>query len=143
MLTRMPSAAMIQTGFRNATIIGAVIKLTGASLIEEISHIPAVHEKGPVVLEKIILAGQMAYSDAYKYVYFVSIAFGVISIVAAAFLGDIDQFMVCAHHTSTRKTDTNLVVGRPCCCCDPLRTIFGFEVALTKPWLGRDWEGLL
>jgi hypothetical protein len=64
---------MIQTGFTNATIIGAVIQLTGQSLIEEIKLIPAVAAKGPAVYDKIILAGQIAYSDAYKYVYFVSI----------------------------------------------------------------------
>lgn len=85
---------MVTSGFRNATIIGAVIKLTGESLIDEIKHIPAVAAKGDAVYQKIILAGQIAYSDAYKYVYFVSIAFGVISIVAAAFLGNIEQFMV-------------------------------------------------
>jgi hypothetical protein len=70
--------------------------------------------KGDAVYQKIILAGQIAYSDAYKYVYFVSIgelrnnlvfgrysnadvvlAFGAVSIIAAAFLGNIEQFMVC------------------------------------------------
>ncbi|QDS70527.1 hypothetical protein FKW77_010312 [Venturia effusa] len=87
------STTMIQAGLDNPADIGAVIKLTGESLIEEIGRIPAVREKGPVVLQNIILAGQIAYSDAYKYIYFVSIAFGVISIVAAGFLGDIDKFM--------------------------------------------------
>lgn len=113
-------AAMIQTGFKNATIIGAVIKLTGESLIEEISHIPAVREKGSVVLEKIIVAGQIAYSDAYKYVYLVSIAFGVISIIAAAFLGDIDQFMVCLNLHFVHRPKLMELLGRSCGCCHSL-----------------------
>lgn len=40
-----------------------------------------------------VYAGQVAYSDAYKYVYLVSIAFGGVSIIAALFLGDISKYM--------------------------------------------------
>lgn len=126
---------MIQSGFRDATVIGAVIKLTGDSLIEKINHIPAVQEKGPVVLEKIILAGQIAYSDAYKYVYFVSIAFGVVSIAAAAFLGDIDQFMVCFHQLSWlgTKTDANFV-------CRMIMLLLLFTEDGTDTGLAMDWK---
>ena len=38
-------------------------------------------------------AAQIAYAESYAYVYYASIAFGVISIIAAAFLGDINAYM--------------------------------------------------
>ena len=41
----------------------------------------------------VVAAGQIAYAEAYKYVYYVSIAFGTISIIAACFLGDISKYM--------------------------------------------------
>ena len=41
----------------------------------------------------VVRAGQVAYAEAYVYVYYVSIAFGAISIVAACFLGDIGKYM--------------------------------------------------
>lgn len=71
-------------------LISEVIELTGASLIEEIKDLPGVAGV-PGAWEAIILAGQTAYAESYVYVYLVSIAFGVISIVAALFLGDISK----------------------------------------------------
>ena len=41
----------------------------------------------------VVYAGQLAYAEAYKYVYYVSIAFGGVSIIAACFLGDISKYM--------------------------------------------------
>jgi len=41
----------------------------------------------------IVGAGQLAFAEAYKSVYYTSIAFGGISIIAACFLGDITKFM--------------------------------------------------
>ena len=43
--------------------------------------------------ELVVAAGQVAYAEAYKYVYYVSIAFGAVSIIAACFLGDISKYM--------------------------------------------------
>ena len=40
-----------------------------------------------------MLAGQVAFADSYKYVYYTSIAFGAVSIIAACFLGDISAYM--------------------------------------------------
>lgn len=56
-------------------IITEAIELTGASLLPEIAKLPGV-EGTPGAYEAIVLAGQMAYAHAYKYVYLVSIAFG-------------------------------------------------------------------
>lgn len=73
-------------------IIGEVIELTGASLINNIAEIPEV-KAIPGAWEAIVYAGQLAYASAYKYVYLVSIAFGGISCIAACFLGDIQKYM--------------------------------------------------
>ena len=76
----------------NETVIIEAIGLTGASLLPAIKELEGI--KGvPGAYEAVVLAGQIAYAEAYKYVYYVSIAFGLISIVAACFLGDISKYM--------------------------------------------------
>ena len=73
-------------------LIGEVITLTGASLLAPIAEVPGI--KGvPGAYEMVVYAGQIAFAEAYKYVYYVSIAFGSVSIVAACFLGDISKYM--------------------------------------------------
>ena len=62
-------------GITNETIIGEAIELTGASLLPAIGELQGVRGV-PGAYEAIVLAGQMAYAEAYKYVYLVSIAFG-------------------------------------------------------------------
>ncbi|KAF2159271.1 hypothetical protein M409DRAFT_71157 [Zasmidium cellare ATCC 36951] len=76
----------------NETIIGEAIKLTADSLIDRIADLPGVVGV-PGAHEGIVYAGQVAYAEAYVYVYLVSIAFGSISIIAACFLGDISKYM--------------------------------------------------
>ncbi|KAF2772653.1 MFS multidrug transporter-like protein [Teratosphaeria nubilosa] len=76
----------------NATIIGDAISIIATSLLTELQELPGI--KGvPGAYELVVFAGQLAYAAAYKYVYYVSIAFGAISILAACFLGDISQYM--------------------------------------------------
>ncbi|KAI4750468.1 MFS general substrate transporter [Aureobasidium sp. EXF-3400] len=73
-------------------IIKAAIELTGASLLPDLQTLPGI--KGvPGAYEMVVFAGQLAYAEAYKYVYYVSIAFGAVSIIAACFLGDINKYM--------------------------------------------------
>lgn len=79
-------------GITDPTVIGEVIELTGASLLDEIKGIPGI-AGNETAYEMVVLAGQIAYSESYKYVYYVSIAFGVVSIVAACFLGNITKYM--------------------------------------------------
>jgi hypothetical protein len=57
---------------RNVHIIEEIISLTGNSLINQIKHIPEVAAH-PGSWDKIVEAGRLAYADAYKYVYYVSI----------------------------------------------------------------------
>lgn len=45
------------------------------------------------IWNEMVLAGQEAYATAYPWVYYVSIAFGVVSIAASVGLGDISKYM--------------------------------------------------
>jgi hypothetical protein len=73
-------------------VIEEAIVITGASLLPLLQELPGI--KGvPGAYEAVVFAGQVAYAEAYKYVYYVSIAFGAVSIIAACFLGDISKYM--------------------------------------------------
>ncbi|KAF3400211.1 hypothetical protein F1880_008032 [Penicillium rolfsii] len=72
--------------------ISEVIELTGASLLTEIQQIPGI-AGNETAYEMVVGAGQIAYAEAYKWVYYVSIAFGIVSILASCFLGDITKYM--------------------------------------------------
>ena len=83
-------------GITNTTAITQAIVCTGISLTEQIKSIPEVANSplgAEFAYETIVTAGKIAYAESYRYVYLVSIAFGVISIVASLFLGNIDTFM--------------------------------------------------
>ncbi|EFY98981.1 Major facilitator superfamily domain, general substrate transporter [Metarhizium robertsii ARSEF 23] len=91
-LIKQVSTAMVLGGVKEPEVIKAAIELTSASLTQEILHLPGVD--GNVELwQSIVLAGQNAYAMAYPWVYYCSIAFGGVSIVASAFVQDIAQFM--------------------------------------------------
>ena len=79
----------------NVTTVAGITEaaqLTGASLINEILYLDGVN--GNVTRwNAIVLAGQVSYAAAYPYVYYVSIAFGSVAIIASAFLGDINKYM--------------------------------------------------
>ncbi|KAF7197066.1 Trichothecene efflux pump TRI12 [Pseudocercospora fuligena] len=83
---------MTELNITSEAVIGEVIELTSASLIEEIADIPGISGV-PGAWEAVVYAGQVAYAEAYVYVYYVSIAFGSVSIIAACFLGDISKYM--------------------------------------------------
>lgn len=76
----------------DVAVIKEAIELTGASLLENLNEIPGIANH-PGGYELVVQAGQVAYAEAYKYVYYVSIAFGAVSIIAACFLGDISKYM--------------------------------------------------
>jgi hypothetical protein len=86
------ATACYQNKIFKLDIITEIAQLTGASLIDEILYVPGVD--GNVTKWNILVkAGQLAYADAYPYVYYASIAFGAVSIIAACFLGDINKYM--------------------------------------------------
>jgi len=61
-------------------------------LLPLLKTIPGI-EGNDTAYEMVVLAGQEAFAASYKYVYFSSIAFGAVGILAACFLGDIGQYM--------------------------------------------------
>ena len=81
-----------QLGITNETYIISAIEITGVSLLEELKHIPGI-AGNETAYQMVVYAGQVAYAESYKWVYIASVAAGVISIIAACFLGDISQYM--------------------------------------------------
>ncbi|KAH7409354.1 fungal trichothecene efflux pump [Cadophora sp. MPI-SDFR-AT-0126] len=82
----------VQNDIFSGETIKAAAELTGASLINKILYLPGV-DGNVTIWNDIVLAGRESYAHAYPYVYYTSIAFGVVSILAAAFLGDISPYM--------------------------------------------------
>ncbi|EAW08865.1 putative MFS drug efflux pump [Aspergillus clavatus NRRL 1] len=76
----------------NATYIAEAIELTGASLLPALRHIPGIGNN-ETAYQAVVTAGQLAYAESYKWVYYASIGFGGVSILAACFLGSISQYM--------------------------------------------------
>ena len=79
-------------GITDPEAIKAAITLTGASLIEQLKTIPGI-KGNELAYNAAVKAGQIAFAESYRYVYLVSIAFGIVSVVASVFLGNIDQYM--------------------------------------------------
>ncbi|KAG4441557.1 hypothetical protein IFR05_002942 [Cadophora sp. M221] len=79
-------------GITNLTHITHAIEYTGASLLPALRTIPGIGTN-ETAYQMVVLAGQVAFADSYKYVYYTSIAFGAVSIVAACFLGDVGAYM--------------------------------------------------
>jgi hypothetical protein len=91
--TKMIGGAMeLELGIMNVTLIGDAIAYTGASLLPLLKTIPGI-AGNETAYNIVVLAGQEAYAASYKYVYYTSIAFGSVSILAACFLGDISPYM--------------------------------------------------
>lgn len=82
---------VLQLHVSNATYIEEAIKLTGASLLPELHKIPGIDSEA--AYENVVRAGQVAYAESYKWVYYASIAFGCLSIIASCFLGNIEKYM--------------------------------------------------
>lgn len=82
----------VENGIYNISTVTEIGNLIGASLINEILEVPGVN--GNVTVWKAIVhTGQESFAYAYPYVYYSSIAFGAVSIIAALFLGDISKYM--------------------------------------------------
>lgn len=69
-----------------------IAQLIGASLTQRILKVPGV-DGNITKWELIVHAGELAYAEAYPYVYYASIAFGCVSIIASCMLGDINKYM--------------------------------------------------
>lgn len=82
---------MYELNITDPALIAEAIGLTGESLTESLRLIPGL--QSDVAFNAVVEAGKVAYAESYKYVYYVSIAFGGVSIIAACFLGDISKYM--------------------------------------------------
>ncbi|TVY85407.1 Trichothecene efflux pump TRI12 [Lachnellula suecica] len=69
-----------------------IATLTGASLTQDILLVPGV-DGNVTIWNALVRAGQESYAEAYPWVYYASVAFGAISIIASVFLGDISKYM--------------------------------------------------
>jgi MFS family permease len=88
---KLISATAVQLGIREQLAIGHIVQLTADGLIEEIRQVPGVNSDQ--AWQALVAAGQEAYARAYPWVYYVSIAFGGVSIIASLFLKNIDKYM--------------------------------------------------
>ena len=84
-------AACYKLGIKDPKVIGEIIQLTAAGLLDEIRKVPGV--SSDQAYNALVAAGQQAYAHAYPYVYYVSIAFGGVSIMCSLFLGNIRKYM--------------------------------------------------
>jgi hypothetical protein len=83
--------ACIKIGITNKEEIGTIIGMTTESLIAEIRFLPGM--KDEAAYQSIVEAGQLAYANAYPGVFYASIAFGAISILASLLLEDVSEFV--------------------------------------------------
>ncbi|KAK4043794.1 fungal trichothecene efflux pump [Parachaetomium inaequale] len=83
-------AACVKAGIHDPAVIGEAIQLTAVSLVKEIRGLPGVDDK---IWAELVAAGQQAYANAYPWVYYCSVAFGGVSVVASLFLGDISEMV--------------------------------------------------
>lgn len=81
-----------QLNITDVEAITEVIELTAAALLDDVKLIPGI-AGNETAYQMVVGAGQLAFAESYKWVYYVSIAFGVISIMASCFLGDIKKYM--------------------------------------------------
>ncbi|KIW83626.1 hypothetical protein Z517_02872 [Fonsecaea pedrosoi CBS 271.37] len=82
----------VTLGVQDPNEILSAITATSNSLIEDLRLLPSIGDND-TAFELVVTAGQLAYSESYKWVYYVSIAFGGLAIVCSMFLGSIDTYM--------------------------------------------------
>jgi hypothetical protein len=81
---------LLAAGIKSPEATVAIIKLTGAGLINDIRVLPGMTNELWLIL---VAKGQQAYAESYPFVYYVSIAFGVLATIASLFLTNINHYM--------------------------------------------------
>lgn len=82
--------ACVRAGITDPALIKTIIQLTGASLVKEIRYLPGIDDQK---WEAIVAAGQIAYANAYPWVYYCSVGFGAIAVLASLFMEDISELV--------------------------------------------------
>lgn len=83
--------AALKIGLTSAEEVLQIIVDLGSSLAVRLHTYPGVNT--PEKVDILVRAGQEAYAQAYPIVYYASIAFGAVAVIASFFLPDIDKFM--------------------------------------------------
>jgi Fungal trichothecene efflux pump (TRI12) len=86
------AVALAKNGIFDLPTVIEAAELTGASLLDRILDLPKINGNVTVWMD-VVKAGQLAYSEAYPWVYYTSIAFGTVAIIASCFLGDVGKYM--------------------------------------------------
>ncbi|KKK18442.1 hypothetical protein P175DRAFT_0484584 [Aspergillus ochraceoroseus IBT 24754] len=81
-----------QLNITSPELIGEAIELTGASLLQGLHEIPGI-AGNEAAYDAVVRAGQIAFAESYKWVYYASIGFGSVAIIASCFLGNIGDYM--------------------------------------------------
>ncbi len=89
----LAAAASSSPPVNSTALIKQVILLTATARTEAIASLPGVGGQDSPMYHALIVAGQQAYEGAYPYVYYCSIGFGVISMVASFFMDDVGMYM--------------------------------------------------
>ncbi|KAK0633593.1 major facilitator superfamily domain-containing protein [Immersiella caudata] len=90
-LPRFLAPACMRIGITNPEEIGQIIGMTAESLIDEIRSLRGMEDEA--AYQSIVEAGQLAYTNAYPLVFYASIGFGAVSILASLFLEDVSEFV--------------------------------------------------
>ncbi|KAL5366016.1 putative MFS drug efflux pump [Aspergillus floccosus] len=83
---------MTQLNITDPKYIATAIQITSSSLLESLREIPGIGSND-TAYETLVTAGQVAFAESYKWVYYASIGFGGVSVIAAFMLGDISPYM--------------------------------------------------
>jgi len=94
-LVKHVGGACFESGITNITTIIKIGHMTGAGLLEEMAAMPEFADavEGRAKYDYIVAAGQLAFANVYPWVYYCSIAFGGVAVIASLFLEDISEFM--------------------------------------------------
>jgi len=82
-----------QLHYLNQTLITECVTLASNAQYAQLKALTDTLTRTPEAYNVILDATHWAMAEAYSYVYYVSIAFGVVSFICACFLGDITKYM--------------------------------------------------
>ena len=77
----------------NETVVRNLTTLAGNGQFKQLKELTDSFEHTPNAYPVVISATQVAFARAYKWVYYISIAFGAVCFIAACFLGDVKKYM--------------------------------------------------
>ncbi|KAK1826689.1 fungal trichothecene efflux pump [Podospora conica] len=94
-LVKDVGTACFQSGITNITRIITIGEMTGHGLLEDMAMLPEFTDAidGKAKYDYIVGVGQVAFANVYPWVYYCSIGFGAVSVIASLFLEDISEFI--------------------------------------------------